>query len=110
MNNFQIAAKASRQLQDPLVIMTGNLPTWLQEISCSCPFLFPFETRHLLFYAISFDRDRALQRLIDTTPDLNSADTSERVTPRLDRRKRAISREDILKQAEVIIQVFYVKA
>lgn len=101
----QIAAKASRQLQDPLVIMTGNLPTWLQEISTSCPFLFPFETRHLLFYAISFDRDRALQRLIDTTPDLNSADTSERVTPRLDRRKRAISREDILKQAEVIIQV-----
>lgn len=101
----QIAAKASRQLQDPLVIMTGNLPTWLQEISTACPFLFPFETRHLLFYAISFDRDRALQRLIDTTPDLNSADTSERVTPRLDRRKRAISREDILKQAEVIIQV-----
>lgn len=85
--------------------MTGNLPTWLQEVSTSCPFLFPFETRHLLFYAISFDRDRALQRLIDTTPDLNSADTSERVTPRLDRRKRAISREDILKQAEVIIQV-----
>lgn len=85
--------------------MTGNLPTWLQEISASCPFLFPFETRHLLFYAISFDRDRALQRLIDTTPDLNSADTSERVTPRLDRRKRAISRDDILKQAEVIIQV-----
>lgn len=85
--------------------MTGNLPTWLQEIATSCPFLFPFETRHLLFYAISFDRDRALQRLIDTTPDLNSADTSERVTPRLDRRKRAISREDILKQAEVIIQV-----
>ncbi|XP_070496016.1 E3 ubiquitin-protein ligase TRIP12 isoform X2 [Chironomus tepperi] len=102
----KIAAKASRQLQDPLVIMTGNLPTWLQEIATSCPFLFPFETRHLLFYAISFDRDRALQRLIDTTPDLNSADTSERVTPRLDRRKRAISREDILKQAEVIIQDF----
>lgn len=87
--------------------MTGNLPTWLQEIATSCPFLFPFETRHLLFYAISFDRDRALQRLIDTTPDLNSADTSERVTPRLDRRKRAISRDDILKQAEVIIQVSY---
>lgn len=85
--------------------MTGNLPQWLQQIAAACPFLFPFETRHLLFYAVSFDRDRALQRLLDTTPDLNSADTSERVTPRLDRRKRAISREDILKQAESIIQV-----
>ncbi|XP_055645246.1 E3 ubiquitin-protein ligase TRIP12 [Toxorhynchites rutilus septentrionalis] len=102
----KIAAKASRQLQDPLVIMTGNLPQWLQQIAAACPFLFPFETRHLLFYAVSFDRDRALQRLLDTTPDLNSADTSERVTPRLDRRKRAISREDILKQAETIIQDF----
>lgn len=85
--------------------MTGNLPQWLQQIATACPFLFPFETRHLLFYAISFDRDRALQRLLETTPDLNSADTTERVTPRLDRRKRAISRDDILKQAEHIIQV-----
>lgn len=25
-------AKANRQLQDPLVIMTGNLPQWLPEI------------------------------------------------------------------------------
>lgn len=102
---FQITAKANRQLQDPLVIMTGNLPQWLQQIASVCPFLFPFETRHLLFYAVSFDRDRALQRLLDTTPDLNSSDTSERVTPRLDKRKRAIAREDILKQAELIIQV-----
>lgn len=85
--------------------MTGNLPQWLQQIACACPFLFPFETRHLLFYAITFDRDRALQRLLETTPDLNSTDTTEKVTPRLDKRKRTISREDILKQAEHIIQV-----
>lgn len=101
----KITAKANRQLQDPLVIMTGNLPQWLQQIATVCPFLFPFETRHLLFYAITFDRDRALQRLLETTPDLNSTDTTEKVTPRLDKRKRTISREDILKQAEHIIQV-----
>lgn len=102
----KITAKANRQLQDPLVIMTGNLPQWLPQIGMACPFLFPFETRHLLFYATSFDRDRALQRLLDTTPDLNSAESSERVAPRLDRRKRAISRQDILKQAEHLIQDF----
>ena len=102
----KITAKANRQLQDPLVIMTGNLPQWLPQIGMACPFLFPFETRHLLFYATSFDRDRALQRLLDTTPELNSTDTSERVAPRLDRRKRAISRVEILKQAEHIIQDF----
>ncbi|KAF5283720.1 hypothetical protein FQR65_LT13755 [Abscondita terminalis] len=102
--NSKIAAKASRQLQDPLVIMTGNLPSWLQQIASVCPFLFPFETRQLLFYVTSFDRDRALQRLLDMSPELTSADSQERVTPRLDRRKRTISRDDILKQAEQVIQ------
>lgn len=102
--NSKIAAKASRQLQDPLVIMTGNLPNWLQQIASVCPFLFPFETRQLLFYATSFDRDRALQRLLDMSPELSSSDSQERVTPRLDRRKRTISRDDILKQAEVVMQ------
>ncbi|XP_008200479.2 E3 ubiquitin-protein ligase TRIP12 isoform X1 [Tribolium castaneum] len=102
--NSKIAAKASRQLQDPLVIMTGNLPNWLQQIASVCPFLFPFETRQLLFYATSFDRDRALQRLLDMSPELSSSDSQERVTPRLDRRKRTISRIDILKQAEQVMQ------
>ncbi|XP_018345656.1 PREDICTED: E3 ubiquitin-protein ligase TRIP12 isoform X5 [Trachymyrmex septentrionalis] len=102
--NNKIAAKASRQLQDPLVIMTGNLPSWLQQIASVCPFLFPFETRQLLLYATSFDRDRALQRLLDSAPELSGSDSQERVTPRLERRKRTISRTDILKQAELVIQ------
>lgn len=78
--NTKLTAKVNRQLQDPIVIMTSNLPTWLkvirsttllhafiiycllQDIGCVCPFLFPFETRQLLFYVTSFDRDRALMR------------------------------------------------
>ena len=28
----KLTAKANRQLQDPLVIMTGNLPSWLSQI------------------------------------------------------------------------------
>ncbi|CAB3366687.1 Hypothetical predicted protein [Cloeon dipterum] len=100
----KISAKASRQLQDPLVIMTGNLPAWLQQVASACPFLFPFEVRQLLFYATSFDRDRALQRLLEASPELNSAEAHERVTPRLDRRKRTVSRSDILRQAEQVVQ------
>lgn len=68
------------------------------------PFLLPFETRQLLMYAIAFDRDRALQRLLDSSPELAASDSQERVTPRLDRRKRTVSRDDILKQAEAVIQ------
>lgn len=102
--NSKLTAKANRQLQDPLAIMTGNVPAWLSQIAYVCPFLFPFEARHLLFYVTSFDRDRALQRLLDMTPEMSNTDSSERVTPRLDRRKRTVSREDLLKQAEIVMQ------
>ena len=79
--------------QDPIIIMTSNLPTWLKEVASICPFLFPFETRQLLFYVTSFDRDRALLRLLDSVPELGAADGGqERVTPDLDRKKRVISR------------------
>jgi E3 ubiquitin-protein ligase TRIP12 len=28
----KLTAKATRQLQDPIIIMTGNLPQWLSQI------------------------------------------------------------------------------
>lgn len=131
--NSKLTAKANRQLQDPLVIMTGNIPTWLIELGktwqvfhtveqmdticdlhysvqlqdwyryvwlvsagshldhslflCS-PFFFPFDTRQMLFYVTAFDRDRAMQRLLDTNPEINQSDSQDsRVAPRLDRKK-----------------------
>ena len=101
--NTKLTAKVTRQLQDPIVIMTSNLPSWLKDIGSLCPFLFPFETRQLLFYVTSFDRDRALTRILDATPELGVTDSQERVTPDLDRKKRVISRETILKQAEQLM-------
>ncbi|KAK3095400.1 hypothetical protein FSP39_014206 [Pinctada imbricata] len=100
----KLTAKANRQLQDPLVIMTGNLPSWLAEIATAAPFLFPFDTRQLLFYATTFDRDRALMRLQDNTGDTSINDNSERVAPRLDRRRKMVSRTDLLKQAEKVME------
>lgn len=102
--NSKLTAKTNRQLQDPLVIMTGNLPSWLNATATSCPFLLPFDTRQMLFYGTAFDRDRAMQRLQDSNPELGTADTSERVAPRLDKRKRTVSRGDILKQAETVME------
>ncbi|XP_048481765.1 E3 ubiquitin-protein ligase TRIP12 isoform X3 [Plutella xylostella] len=111
--NSKLAAKASRQLQDPLVIMTGNLPAWLKRIAYACPFIFPFECRHLLFYVVSFDRDRALQRLLETGGERGAAGgaggagaDSERVAPRLDRRKRTVQRQNVLRQAEHVMHEF----
>lgn len=102
--NSKLTAKVNRQLQDPIIIMTSNLPTWLKEVASVCPFLFPFETRQLLFYVSSFDRDRALLRLLDSVPELGASESGqERVTPELDRKKRVISRDNLLKQAEQVI-------
>lgn len=58
----------------------------------------------MLFYSTAFDRDRAMQRLQDSTPDAAPADTSERVAPRLDKKKKVVSRTDILKQAEKVLE------
>uniref|UniRef100_A0AAV2J4M1 E3 ubiquitin-protein ligase n=1 Tax=Knipowitschia caucasica TaxID=637954 RepID=A0AAV2J4M1_KNICA len=103
--NSKLTAKANRQLQDPLVIMTGNIPTWLIELGKTCPYFFPFDTRQMLFYVTAFDRDRAMQRLLDTNPEINQSDSQDsRVAPRLDRKKRTINRDELLKQAESVMQ------
>ena len=42
----------------------------------------------MLFYATAFDRDRAMQRLQDPSPEVTGpTDSQDRVTPRLDKRK-----------------------
>lgn len=106
--NAKLAAKANRQLQDPLVIMTGNLPPWLKKIAYACPFVLPFECRHLLFYVVSFDRDRALQRLLEAGGERGgtAGGETERVAPRLDRRKRTVQRHNVLRQAEHVMHEF----
>lgn len=45
----------------------------------------------MLFYVTAFDRDRAMQRLLDTNPEINQSDSQDsRVAPRLDRKKVAL--------------------
>ena len=48
---------------------------------------------------------RALLRLLDSVPELGATDAGqERVSPDLDRKKRVISRDNLLKQAEQVMQ------
>lgn len=73
--------------------------------------MFPFECRHLLFYVLSFDRDRALQRLVEAGGERGAAGSTpgasdERVAPRLDRRKRTVQRHNVLRQAEHVMHEF----
>jgi hypothetical protein len=116
--NSKLTAKANRQLQDPLVVMTGHLPKWLPDLMQTCQFLFPFETRLMYFYITALDRDRAMQKLIDLNADLaatNQSDANssnshnERIKPRLEKKKKYVNRGlDLIKQADSILNEFCV--
>lgn len=61
---------------------------------------------------VSFDRDRALQRLVEAGGErgggggAGAGHDSERVAPRLDRRKRTVQRHSVLRQAEHVMHEF----
>lgn len=120
--NPKLAAKANRQLQDPLVVMTGHLPRWLPDLMSSLQFVFPFETRLMYFYVSGLDRDRAMQKLIDmnafdllavghadatTTGSSSGTHATDRLKPRLEKRKKTINRAlDLFKQADAVLTEF----
>jgi E3 ubiquitin-protein ligase HECTD1 len=54
----KITNKLLQQIQDPLVLSSGALPSWCEELNHSCPFLFPFETRQLYFNCTAFGASR----------------------------------------------------
>nr|CAD7263991.1 unnamed protein product [Timema shepardi] len=57
----KITNKLLQQIQDPLVLSSGALPSWCEELNHSCPFLFPFETRQLCFNCTAFGASRKIQ-------------------------------------------------
>ncbi|RDD46629.1 E3 ubiquitin-protein ligase TRIP12 [Trichoplax sp. H2] len=101
----KLSTKAARLLQDPITVMASTFPTWLTAICHECPFLISFEHRQLLFYYTAFDRERAMIKLQEkTTSSRTDASNSSNSNHRLDKKKKVISRNDILKEAEAIFQ------
>lgn len=56
----KITNKVVQQIQDPLALAAGALPTWCEELARSCPFLLPFETRRLYFSCTAFGASRSI--------------------------------------------------
>ncbi|CAF0758204.1 unnamed protein product [Rotaria sordida] len=104
----KLTSKVNRQLQDPIVIMMGRIPSWITEMGYTCSFLFPFETRQMIFYPCAFDRERAMQRLLDSSDMLtqqhnNDQTDRQSVVPRIERKKVKLSRGNILSETEKIL-------
>ena len=104
----KLTSKVNRQLQDPVVIMMGQTPSWITEMGYTCSFLFPFETRQMIFYPCAFDRERATQRLLDSSDMLSQQHNNDQtdrqsMVPRIERKKIQLSRGNILAEMEKIL-------
>uniref|UniRef100_A0A6M2DZQ3 E3 ubiquitin-protein ligase n=1 Tax=Xenopsylla cheopis TaxID=163159 RepID=A0A6M2DZQ3_XENCH len=56
----KITNKLLQQIQEPLVLASGALPRWCEELNQCCSFLFPFETRQLYFNCTAFGASRSI--------------------------------------------------
>ena len=56
----KITNKLVQQIQDPLVLSANAMPDWCQDLTFSCPMLFPFDTRLLHFQCTAFGASRSI--------------------------------------------------
>ncbi|MBA0791616.1 hypothetical protein Gohar_016186 [Gossypium harknessii] len=109
--NGKLTPKLARQMQDALVLCSGNLPSWCYQLTKSCPFLFPFETRRQYFYSTAFGLSRALYHLQQQQSANGHGSTNEREVRvgRLQRQKVRISRDRILDSAAKVMKMYSVQ-
>ncbi|XP_057377283.1 E3 ubiquitin-protein ligase Ufd4-like [Daphnia carinata] len=56
----KVTNKLTQQLSDPLVVSSGALPAWCEQLLTVCPMLVPFETRQMYFQATAFGTSRSI--------------------------------------------------
>ncbi|CUS20618.1 LAQU0S01e10726g1_1 [Lachancea quebecensis] len=59
--NSKMSAKLACQLEEPLIVAGGLLPSWTVHLTKNYSFLFPFETRMLFLQSVSFGYGRLIQ-------------------------------------------------
>ncbi|CAN6481260.1 unnamed protein product [Victoria cruziana] len=106
--NSKLTPKLARQIQDPLALCSGSLPSWCYQLTKACPFLFPFETRRQYFYSTAFGLSRALHRLQQQQSADNHGSSNEREVRvgRLQRQKVRVSRNRILDSAAKVMEMY----
>lgn len=111
--NRKLTAKANRQLEEPLIVASSCLPTWIYWLMSEMPFLFPFETRYLFIQSTSFGYARLIARWqslqmrnnTQNGPRNDNAD-QQPVLGRMERQKVRIMRTQMLESAVKILDLF----
>ncbi|KAI7902188.1 uncharacterized protein BX663DRAFT_552610 [Cokeromyces recurvatus] len=111
--NRKLTAKANRQLEEPLIVASSCLPTWLYWLMSEAPFLFPFEVRYLFIQSTSFGYARLIARwqslqMRNNTQNGTRTESSDHqpVLGRMERQKVRIMRSQMLESAVKILDLF----
>ncbi|CAO0795915.1 unnamed protein product [Mucor circinelloides] len=111
--NRKLTAKANRQLEEPLIVASSCLPTWIYWLMSETSFLFPFETRYLFIQSTSFGYARLIARwqslqMRNNTQNGPRNDTADQqpVLGRMERQKVRIMRTQMLESAVKILDLF----
>ncbi|KAJ1945996.1 Ubiquitin fusion degradation protein 4, partial [Linderina pennispora] len=109
--NRKIAAKVTRQLDDPLYVVCGAIPRWCHQLVHYIPFLVPFETRLAYLQATSFGYSRNISRwqtLAQREARNGSSRASDIQIPlgRIQRQKVRISRHRMLESALKVMELY----
>ncbi|KAI8973176.1 hypothetical protein BDF20DRAFT_630803 [Mycotypha africana] len=114
--NRKLTAKANRQLEEPLIVASSCLPSWIYWLMHQTPFLFPFETRYLFIQSTSFGYARLIARWQSLQMrNQNSQnhhhnrsinDEQQLVLGRMERQKVRIARSHILESAIKVMDMF----
>ncbi|XP_046637264.1 E3 ubiquitin-protein ligase TRIP12-like [Daphnia pulicaria] len=98
--HHHLTHKVNQHLKDFRMVTTGKLPSWIFQLADSCKFLFPLETRALIFHMATFDRERALQQLKVFSPDSVGARIAD-ITGLLPTKQITVNRDFILDETKV---------
>lgn len=107
--NNKLTAKLTRQLEETMILASGCLPEWAEELPKHFAFLFPFEVRYSFLRSTSFGYGRLIAHWQASQPrNSNSSrrDDSLAHLGRLVRQKVRISRSQLLESCVKVLELY----
>mmetsp|Transcript_6882 Transcript_6882/g.12318 ORF Transcript_6882/g.12318 Transcript_6882/m.12318 type:complete len:1801 (-) Transcript_6882:1695-7097(-) len=109
----KLSSKVLRQLQDPVVLIAGLIPTWCSEIATEFSYLLPFDVRIILFQSTSLGLAQAITRLqarsisaLSSSRESGSRLTRNIPIPRIARQKIKIHRDRLLDSGIKMMELY----
>lgn len=105
--NNKLTAKLTRQLEETMILASGCLPGWAEELPKHFSFLFPFEARYAFLQSTSFGYHRLLAKA-STSQTSRTGRNRDDIShlARMTRQKVRISRAQLLESAAKVLELY----